>query len=52
MLAIVAIYVSLSFDMNFYTKTAGIGMQLSRIGEQLPCTRELGIARIPSLWQW
>ena len=28
------------------------GMQLSRFGEQLPCTREPGRGRIPSLWQW
>ena len=28
--------------VRVYTKTAGIGMQLSRIGEQLPCTREPG----------
>ena len=28
------------------------GMQLSRIGEQLPCTREPGKCKDPSLWQW
>ena len=29
------------------TKTAGTGMQLSRISEQLPCTRESGTRKDP-----
>ena len=33
--------------VHVYTKTAGIGMQLSRISEQLPCAREPGNSKDP-----
>ena len=33
--------------VRVYTKTAGIGMRLSRISEQLPCMREPGNSKDP-----